>query len=79
MDSNITESDIIKTLSTQTNNGVSSLTVRLDDGHMVIGGQARSYYVKQVVTQTALANAGSRQVRNEIHVSPQQTESVLYN
>jgi osmotically-inducible protein OsmY len=68
MDATTPENELIHQLSTRTNNAVSGLNVRLDDGHMVISGKAPSYYMKQVVTQTALAAAGSRRVRNEIDV-----------
>lgn len=74
----VTESDILQSLSKQTNNGIAALTVRLDDGHLVIGGRATSYYMKQVVTQTALANAGSRRVRNEIAVHSAPASEELY-
>lgn len=77
--SNLTESDILQTLSNRTNNAVSSLTVRFDKGHVVISGRAPSYYAKQVVTQTALAHVGSRQVRNEISVSPRSANAELYS
>ncbi len=75
MDFQSSEADILQQLSRQTNNSVSSLTVRFDDRHMVIGGTAPSYYMKQVVTQTALAAAGSRRVRNEIDVCPTEETS----
>ncbi|MFK7819825.1 MAG: BON domain-containing protein [Planctomycetaceae bacterium] len=65
---NSSENDLIDHFSTRTNHAVSGLNVRLDEGHMVISGKAPSYYVKQVVTQTALAAAGTRRVRNEIDV-----------
>lgn len=67
-----TESDLLNTLTKRTNNGVSNMTVRLDDSHVVIGGNASSYYVKQVITQTALKAVGQGRVRNEIDVCPPQ-------
>ncbi len=62
--------ELVQSITARTGPGaVRGLCVRLDDRHITIAGQAASYYIKQLVTQTAMSAAGRRRVRNQISVS----------
>ncbi len=65
-----TSPDICRFVREKTANGVDDLIVQVDEAEIRIGGQAGSYYVKQLATQAALAVSSGRAVRNDIDVMP---------
>ncbi len=69
IESDRAQQDITRVVRDSTSNAVDGLIIRVDDSSIHIGGNAGSYYVKQLATQAALGICHGRSVQNEISVS----------
>jgi hypothetical protein len=61
--------ELIRRVDLHTSRQVQNLQIDCDGGRIVVTGQSRTYYIKQLVTQAIVASFPAMQIRNEIAVS----------
>lgn len=61
--------ELIRRVDLQTSRQVQNLQIDCAGGRIVVTGQSRTYYIKQLVTQAIVASFPAMQIRNEIAVS----------